>query len=117
MKVKDITKIGFYKISGNPEIILEVLKNTDKEWLKEKPEDNLIIDEWIYDYTEPETNCRIYQTSGGLFSRYLDYAEIDIEKQICILKLSDKLSLVKSVPFNVIFPLLISIPLAWIAAS
>ena len=76
MKVKDITKTGFYKV--NEETIFEVIKNTDEEWLKVKPEDKLIIDEWCFDYKDSE-KTDIYQTSGGLFSLYLDYANIDVE--------------------------------------
>lgn len=79
MKIKDITKKGFYRASCNPEIIYEVFKNTDDSWLKEKPEDKLIIDEWQLDYIEAETGCKIYQTTGGLFTRHFDLANIDVE--------------------------------------
>ena len=76
MKVKEITKTGFYRV--NEETIFEVLENTDEKWLKEKPEDKLILDEWCFDYKQTE-KTDIYQTSGGLFSLYLDYANIDVE--------------------------------------
>ena len=66
MKVKDITKPGYYKL--NEETIFEVIKT----------EDRLIIDEWCFGYKYTE-KTDIYQTSGGLFTIYLDYANGDVE--------------------------------------
>lgn len=77
MKVKDITEIGFYT-TGDADILLEVLENTDESMLEESPKDKLIIDEWDFDHEED--GKRIYQTTGSLFSLYSDFAEVDVEK-------------------------------------
>jgi hypothetical protein len=79
MKIQDIKEIGFYQMSNNSEIIYEVLQNTDNEWLKETPADDLIIDEWSFDSLE-DSGCKVYQTSGAMFSRYYDLAKIEVEK-------------------------------------
>ena len=77
MVVKDIKETGFY-LTADPDIILEVLENTDSEMLKDNPEDKLIIDEWDFDHEE--NGKRIYQTTGSLFSLYTDWADCDVEK-------------------------------------
>jgi hypothetical protein len=79
MKIQDIKEIGFYQMSNNSQIVYEVLQNTDNEWLKETPADDLIIDEWSF-YSLEGSGCKVYQTSGGLFSRYYDLAKIEVEK-------------------------------------
>lgn len=76
MKVKDIKETGFY-LTGDPDIILEVLENTDESMLKETG-DKFVIDEWDFDHEEK--GKRIYQTTGSLFSLYTDFADVDVEK-------------------------------------
>ena len=67
MKLNEIKEVGFYvdQLDEQREIIYEVIENTDEEWLKEAPEQTLLIDEWIYDYTDYDDR-KIYGTSGNL---------------------------------------------------
>ena len=74
MKIRDITETGFY-LTGNPEIIYEVIENTDEVWIKEEPEAKLLIDEWTYD-----KDLGYFETSGNLYTLYSDLATIDVEK-------------------------------------
>lgn len=69
MKLNEITKTGFYCVVDDTErsYIFEVLNNTDKNWLKENPKATLLIDEWIYDYTDYDDR-KVYSTSGNLVS-------------------------------------------------
>lgn len=80
MKLNEIKQTGFYKRPGDetPNFIFEVINNTDKEWLKEDPQCTLLIDEWLYDYTDMDDRRR-YETAGNLVS--VIYAEdIEVEK-------------------------------------
>lgn len=55
MKLNEIKEPGFYVEINDQEdrkTIYEVFANTDKKWLKEDPEQTLLLDVWIYDYTE-----------------------------------------------------------------
>lgn len=65
--IKEITECGFYCSKDDTErlYIYEVIKNTDEEWLKENPEATLLIDEWLYDYTDYDDR-KVYGTSGNL---------------------------------------------------
>ena len=56
MKLNEVTEPGFYvgELDTKREIVFEVIKNTDEEWLKETPEQTLLIDEWTYEYTDEE---------------------------------------------------------------
>ena len=74
MKVKDITETGFY-LTGDPEILYEVIENTDEVWVKEEPNAKLLIDEWTYD-----KELGYYETSGNLYTLYSDLSTIDVEK-------------------------------------
>lgn len=74
MKIKDIKETGFY-LSHNPEIIYEVIENTDEEWLKEVPPATLLVDEWTKEGANP-----YYETSGILYRLDTDLSEIDVEK-------------------------------------
>ena len=67
MKLNEIKEVGFYvdQLDEQREIIYEVIENTDEEWLKEAPEQKLLIDEWIYDYTDYDDR-KVYGTSGNL---------------------------------------------------
>lgn len=56
MKLNEIKEPGFYVEINDQEhrkTIYEVFVNTDKKWLKENPEQTLLLDTWIYDYTFP----------------------------------------------------------------
>lgn len=86
MRLNEIKKVGFY--TDNPkkrETIFEVIKNTDKVWLKEEPECKLLIDTWSYDYTDD--NNKIYRCDGTLreprFAEPIEVFEIkDMEYEI-----------------------------------
>lgn len=82
MKVKDIKETGFYTIphlvDTEDEQIFEVIKNSDEEWVKENPDAKLIIDTWYFDYMDG--NTKVFQTDGILQTRYLDLANVDVEK-------------------------------------
>lgn len=56
MKLNEIKQPGFYVEINDQEdrkTIYEVFVNTDKKWLRENPEQTLLLDTWIYDYTHP----------------------------------------------------------------
>lgn len=65
--LKEVTETGFYCYIDDTErsYIYEVTNNTDKEWLKEDPEAKLLIEEWIYDYTDYDDR-KVYGASGDL---------------------------------------------------
>lgn len=53
MKLNEIKEPGFYvKVDDQEDrkTIFEVFPNTDKKWLKEDPEQTLLLDTWKYDY-------------------------------------------------------------------
>ena len=80
MKVKDITEPGFY-LTYNLDILYEVFKNTDKEWLREEPDSKLLIDEWnrrTDNFRGSELTW--YESTGSLYSLYYDYANTDVFK-------------------------------------
>lgn len=67
MKLNQVKEEGFYRFinDDNIEVIFEVLKNTDEEWLKECPNKTLLVDEWLYDYTDNDDR-RVYSCHGTL---------------------------------------------------
>ena len=67
LQLKDIKEIGFYcgVNDKDRDVIFEIIKNTDEVWLKENPDATLLIDEWIYDYTDNDDR-RVYGVSGNL---------------------------------------------------
>ena len=69
MKLNEITETGFYYQPEDTDrtYIYEVLKNTDEVWLKEEPEQKLLIDEWVFDYTDIN-GITYYEASGNLTS-------------------------------------------------
>lgn len=81
MKLSEIKEIGYYCQVGDTERsnIYEVIKNTDKEWLKEDPKATLLIDTWIYEYKD-ENDRSVYFADGNLLSVYLDTSTIDVVK-------------------------------------
>ena len=68
MKLQDIKKKGFYWNPNNKKIIFEVYQNTLKSWLEERPQDDLIVDIWEYDYKDDNGNL-IYGTDAVPLSR------------------------------------------------
>ena len=51
MKLQDVKSRGYFWNTNNKKIIYEVYPNTLKSWLEERPQDDLIVDIWEYDYT------------------------------------------------------------------
>ena len=65
--LREVTETGFYCAVDDTErlYVYEIINNKDEEWLKEDPEQTLLIDEWLYDYTDYDDR-KIYGTSGNL---------------------------------------------------
>lgn len=84
MKLNEINEIGFYKelYDKKPDYIFEVIENTDEEWLKDEPEQNLLIDEWLFDYVDNDDRFH-YGCAGNLVA--VENAD-DIE----VVKITDK---------------------------
>lgn len=63
MKLIDVTEEGYYKpIAQDSHILYRVSKNTDKVWLKENPNDTLLVDTWLYTSSDPGgKSCYIRQ--------------------------------------------------------
>lgn len=79
--LREVTETGFYCAVDDIErlYVFEVINNTDEEWLKENPEDALLIDEWIYDYTDYDDR-KVYGTSGNLVSIRCDVSTCKVYK-------------------------------------
>ena len=68
MKLNEITKTGFYTTNlEKREVIYEVLKNTGENWVKDEPEDILLVDEWIYLCTD-ENDIKHYDCYGCMYA-------------------------------------------------
>ena len=69
--LKDITETGFYCSVDDTErlYIYEVINNVIQEWIKKDPKAKLLIDQWIYDYTDYDDR-KVYGTSGNLEPTY-----------------------------------------------
>ena len=69
--LKDITETGFYCSVDDTErlYIYEVINNVIQEWIKKDPKAKLLIDQWIYDYTDYDDR-KVYGTSGNLEATY-----------------------------------------------
>ena len=81
MKLNEITETGFYtcELDTERETIFEVIENTDKEWLKETPEQTLLIDEWTYEYTD-EDDRKHYEIYGGNLVSVVNAEPFDVVK-------------------------------------
>lgn len=67
MKLNKITKKGFYTTDlKKREIIYEVLENTDENWVKDEPEDILLVDEWSYSHTDTD-DIKHYKCDGCMY--------------------------------------------------
>lgn len=80
MKLNEVKEIGFYRAikDKRPDYIFEVIKNTDKEWLKENPKAILLVDGWGYEYTDDDDR-RHYETFGNLM-QVQNADKIEVEK-------------------------------------
>ena len=69
--LKDINETGFYCAVDDTErlYIYEVINNVSQEWIKKDPKAKLLIDQWIYDYTDYDDR-KVYSTSGNLEATY-----------------------------------------------
>lgn len=81
MKLNKVTETGFYtgELDTEREIIFEVIENTDEVWLKETPEQKLLIDEWTYKYTD-EDNRKHYEIDGGNLVSVVNAEPFDVVK-------------------------------------
>ena len=81
MKLNEITETGYYtcELDAERETIFEVIKNTDEIWLKEAPEQTLLIDEWTYKYTD-EDGRKHYEIYGGNLVSVVNAEPFDVVK-------------------------------------
>ena len=81
MKLNEITETGYYtcELDTERETIFEVIKNTDEVWLKEAPEQTLLIDEWTYEYTD-EDGRKHYEIYGGNLVSVVNAEPFDVAK-------------------------------------
>ena len=81
MKLNEITETGYYtcELDTERETIFEVIKNTDEVWLKEAPEQTLLIDEWTYKYTD-EDGRKHYEIYGGNLVSVVNAEPFDVAK-------------------------------------
>ena len=81
MKLNEITETGYYtcELDTERETIFEVIKNTDEVWLKETPEQTLLIDEWTYEYTD-EDGRKHYEIYGGNLVSVVNAEPFDVVK-------------------------------------
>lgn len=84
MKLNEITEVGFYCSPDDKKrnYIYEVIENTDKEWLKESPEQKFLIDEWVFDYIDKDDRYN-YGCAGNLIA-------IVNAQDIEVVKITDK---------------------------
>lgn len=80
MILSEVKEPGFYCSPGDTDrqVICEVYVNTseDEEFRKNDP---LLVDEWIYDYTNMDGNIKYYQTHG-LVCRLYEYENVEVIK-------------------------------------
>ena len=81
MKLNEITETGYYtcELDTERETIFEVIRNTDEVWLKEAPEQTLLIDEWTYKYTD-EDGRKHYEIYGGNLVSVVNAEPFDVVK-------------------------------------
>lgn len=74
IKLNEVSEPGFYVAEDDEErlYLYEVLENTDEEWLKEEPDAILLVEEWIYSYTDYDDR-KIYELSSTL--QYIEQAD------------------------------------------
>ena len=81
MKLNEVTETGYYtcELDTERETIFEVIRNTDEVWLKEAPEQTLLIDEWTYEYTD-EDGRKHYEIYGGNLVSVINAEPFDVVK-------------------------------------
>ena len=81
MKLNEIIETGYYtrELDTERETIFEVIENTDEVWLKEAPEQTLLIDEWTYEYTD-EDGRKHYEIYGGNLVSVVNAEPFDVVK-------------------------------------
>lgn len=81
MKINEIKEVGYYCQVGDTERlgIYEVIKNTDKEWLKNNPKDIFLIDAWVYNYKDHDDR-KVYTTGGTLINPNIVNCSFEVEK-------------------------------------
>lgn len=83
MKLNEIKEVGFYTTDlKNREVIYEVLENTDEVWLKEEPDEKLLIDEWTYVYDD-NNDRKVYECMGG------NLISVKFAEPIKVIKITD----------------------------
>lgn len=77
MKLNEVTEPGYYQSLEDKETIYEVIQNTDKQWLKETPEQKLLIDEWTFDSVDSDDRA-VYEIHGGnlVATQYVNPVEV-----------------------------------------
>lgn len=79
MKLTEVTEPGFYTDNlETRETIFEVMLNGDEQWLKEEPEDILIVDTWNHSYTD--LNSRRHYEVDGLLTSVKCAPDIEVYK-------------------------------------
>jgi hypothetical protein len=65
VKLNEVKEIGFYTTNlKKRKIIYEVIKNTDEQWLKDEPNEVLLIDTWTF-IGKDSDDRRKYECLGG----------------------------------------------------
>lgn len=83
MKLNEIKEVGFYTTDlKNREVIYEVLENTDAVWLKEEPDETLLIDEWTYIYDDNDDR-KVYKCIGG------NLTSVKFAEPVNVIKITD----------------------------
>lgn len=83
MKLNEIKEVGFYTTDlKNKEVIYEVLENTDEVWLKEEPDETLLIDEWTYTGIDAHDR-KVYKCLGG------NLISVKFAEPIKVIKITD----------------------------
>lgn len=83
MKLNEIKEVGFYTTDlKNREVIYEVLENTDDVWLKEEPDEMLLIDEWTYIYDDNDDR-KVYECIGG------NLTSVKFAEPVNVIKITD----------------------------
>lgn len=83
MKLNEIKEAGFYTTDlKDRKVIYEVLENTDEVWLKEEPDETLLIDEWTYVYDD-NNDRKVYECMGG------NLTPVKFAEPIKVIKITD----------------------------
>lgn len=83
IKLNEVTETGYYTTSlKNKKIIYEVIKNTDEVWLKEEPDEKLLIDTWTYVYDD-NNDRKVYECMGG------NLVSVKFAEPVKVIKITD----------------------------